>query len=395
MSQNITLPPLALYVHIPWCLKKCPYCDFNSHAFQGNLPEQQYTDRLLADLEHDLHYVQGRELVSIFIGGGTPSLFSPASIERLLAGIAKHLPCSTTMEVTLEANPGTFETAKFRAFRSAGINRLSIGIQSFDRDFLVKLGRVHDDKDARYAAEQVRNAGFDNFNLDLMFGLPGQNVGQARADLETALAYSPPHLSWYQLTIEPNTVFYSHRPRLPEDDLVAEMQEAGCDLLAGHGLQRYEVSAFAASGRQSRHNLNYWQFGDYLGIGAGAHGKITLSDNKQIVRTRKVRQPAGYLDTNNPFTAETTVVPAAELPLEFLMNALRLSDGVDEELFPARTGLALDCIREPLIRLRERELLCKDRLAATGNGLRYLNDVLEQFLPETNKGKRIPVHSPS
>ncbi len=388
------LPPLALYIHIPWCLQKCPYCDFNSHAHQGALPEREYVERLLADLDADSNYVQGRTLEAIFIGGGTPSLFSPGNIGTLLEGIQSRIPFAPDIEVTLEANPGTFETERFRGFRQAGINRLSIGIQSFDPAFLNALGRVHNDSEARLAAAQVREAGFDNFNLDLMFGLPGQHTGQALADLETALSFAPPHLSWYQLTIEPNTVFYNRPPVLPEEDLLGEMQEEGITILANRGLERYEVSAFAVQGRQSRHNLNYWQFGDYLGIGAGAHGKVTHPGTGQVVRTRKVRQPNAYLDAGKALTAETVNVPARELPVEFMMNALRLKDGVDEKIFEARTGLALEGLTKTLIGLRDRGLLQQDRLATTPIGFTFLNDVLAEFLPVANPSPGIiPVKS--
>jgi putative oxygen-independent coproporphyrinogen III oxidase len=389
----MNLPPLALYVHIPWCLKKCPYCDFNSHAFEGELPQRQYVQRLLTDLDADHGYVQGRQLEAIFIGGGTPSLFSPDSIGTLLEGIGARIPFAEGIEITLEANPGTFEVEKFRGFRQAGINRLSIGIQSFDPAFLLSLGRVHDDNEARQAAGQARDAGFDNFNLDLMFGLPGQDTGQALADLETALSFKPPHLSWYQLTIEPNTVFYSRPPALPEDDLLAQMQEEGIALLAGNGLERYEVSAYAARGRQSRHNLNYWQFGDYLGIGAGAHGKVTQPGAGGVIRKRKVRQPAAYLDAGKPLTAESVAVPPAELPLEFMMNALRLKAGVDAALFESRTGLSRDVLEPVLAKLRARRLVQQDRLSTTGPGFSFLNDVLAEFMPEPDQPHGdIPVH---
>jgi len=381
----MNLPPLALYVHIPWCLKKCPYCDFNSHAFAGELPHRNYTQRLLADLDADLGYVQGRHLEAIFIGGGTPSLFSPDSIGTLLEGIGARIPFAEDIEITLEANPGTFEVEKFRGFRHAGINRLSIGIQSFDPAFLLSLGRVHDGTEARQAAGQVRDAGFDNFNLDLMFGLPGQDTEQALADLETALSFKPPHLSWYQLTIEPNTVFYSRPPALPEDDLIAQMQEEGIALLGSNGLERYEVSAYAARDRQSRHNLNYWQFGDYLGIGAGAHGKITQPGAGGVIRTRKVRQPAAYLDPDKPPGAESVAVPPAELPLEFMMNALRLTEGVDAALFESRTGLSPDVLEPVLAKLRARGLVQQDRLSTTGTGFSFLNDVLAEFMPEADQ----------
>jgi len=383
MSQNrLSLPPLSLYVHIPWCLKKCPYCDFNSHAFQGELPEQAYIDSLLADLKRDLRWVQNRELTSIFIGGGTPSLFSPASIERLLSAIEQSVGFSADIEITMEANPGTFEMEKFRDFRHAGINRLSLGIQSFNKNYLNTLGRVHDDVEALTAASNVRKAGFDNFNLDLMFGLPQQGIDEALADLRSALAVEPEHLSWYQLTIEPNTVFYSKPPSLPEDDLLGDMQEAGVELLSAQGFSRYEVSAFSKPNKQSTHNLNYWRFGDYLGIGAGAHGKITLPAEQQIIRTRKIRQPASYLEHTDNTLAGCETITTAELPIEFMMNALRLSAGTEESLFQQRTGLPISEIAGSLQRLRNAGLLRKENLATTDKGFNFLNNVLAEFMPD-------------
>ncbi|MDC1528210.1 radical SAM family heme chaperone HemW [Gammaproteobacteria bacterium] len=383
MSQNrLSLPPLSLYVHIPWCLKKCPYCDFNSHAFQGELPEQAYINSLLADLKRDLRWVQNRELTSIFIGGGTPSLFSPASIERLLSAIEQSVGFSADIEITMEANPGTFEMEKFRDFRHAGINRLSLGIQSFNKNYLNTLGRVHDDVEALTAASNVRKAGFDNFNLDLMFGLPQQGIDEALADLRSALAVEPEHLSWYQLTIEPNTVFYSKPPSLPEDDLLGDMQEAGVELLSAQGFSRYEVSAFSKPNKQSTHNLNYWRFGDYLGIGAGAHGKITLPAEQQIIRTRKIRQPASYLEHTDNTLAGCETITTAELPIEFMMNALRLSAGTEESLFQQRTGLPISEIAGSLQRLRNAGLLRKENLATTDKGFNFLNNVLAEFMPD-------------
>ena len=383
MSQNrLSLPPLSLYVHIPWCLKKCPYCDFNSHAFQGELPEQAYINSLLADLKRDLRWVQNRELTSIFIGGGTPSLFSPASIERLLSAIEQSVGFSADIEITMEANPGTFEMEKFRDFHHAGINRLSLGIQSFNKNYLNTLGRVHDDVEALTAASNVRKAGFDNFNLDLMFGLPQQGIDEALADLRSALAVEPEHLSWYQLTIEPNTVFYSKPPSLPEDDLLGDMQEAGVELLSAQGFSRYEVSAFSKPNKQSIHNLNYWRFGDYLGIGAGAHGKITLPAEQQIIRTRKIRQPASYLEHTDNTLAGCETITTAELPIEFMMNALRLSAGTEESLFQQRTGLPISEIAGSLQRLRNAGLLRKENLATTDKGFNFLNNVLAEFMPD-------------
>lgn len=393
-ASLLCLPPLSLYIHIPWCLKKCPYCDFNSHASTGELPEKAYIEKLLEDLEQDLSYVQGRNLRSIFIGGGTPSLFAPQSIATLLERISRMITFSDDIEITMEANPGTFETEKFALFRQAGVNRLSIGIQSFDQQFLKKLGRVHDDNEARHAAANVRAAGFENFNLDLMFGLPGQDKAQALADLETALSFEPPHLSWYQLTIEPNTAFYSKTPVLPEDDSIGEMHDAGIDLLAGNDMQRYEVSAFSVPGLPSSHNLNYWQFGDYLGIGAGAHGKITFPEENKILRSRKKRQPENYLKSNDTSTAETLVISRAELPLEFMMNVLRLREGCDAQLFEHYTGLPLATVSDKISLLQDRGLLRQDGICATDKGYLLLNSLLEEFLPSVPQHRdNIALHS--
>jgi len=382
-APALTLPPAALYIHIPWCLKKCPYCDFNSHANNATLPEAAYIEKLIADLEQDLPYLQNRKFTSIFIGGGTPSLFSPAGIEKLLTAVEKIVGFASDIEITLEANPGTFELKKFSAFRAAGINRLSIGIQSFQQTFLEKLGRVHSDKEAQLAAKNAMSAGFENFNLDLMFGLPGQSIEDALKDLEMAIACNPPHLSWYQLTIEPNTLFFSKPPPLPNEELVSEMQEAGIDFLSSQGLERYEVSAFSGPGRESRHNLNYWQFGDYLGIGAGAHGKITLPEENRILRTRKLRQPDSYLEQKNP-VAEVVVIQTSELPLEFMMNVLRLSKGCDQILFEERTGLALQKIEPVLTSLRKKNLLRNDRFQTTSKGFLFLDTLLTEFMPGDN-----------
>lgn len=375
------LPPLSLYVHVPWCVRKCPYCDFNSHAQQGELPEADYVARLLDDLRQDLPDARGRSLQSIFIGGGTPSLFSPEAYLTLLREIRTLLPFADDIEVTLEANPGTAEQQKFAGYRAAGINRLSIGVQSFAPEQLRTLGRIHDRHEALRAAELARTAGFDNFNLDLMFALPGQSTEQALADLDQAIGCNPTHLSWYQLTIEPNTEFFSRPPVVPEDDAVAEMQDAGMALLEQHGYQRYEISAYAQPGRQARHNLNYWLFGDYLGIGAGAHGKLTLADGS-IVRTRKTRMPTHYLDRDRNPLVERRTIAHAELPFEFMMNALRLCDGCPTELFPQRTGLPLAGIEPALHRLRQRGLLrpAACSLRASETGLRYLNELLLDFM---------------
>ncbi|MDR0779591.1 MAG: radical SAM family heme chaperone HemW [Pseudomonadales bacterium] len=376
------LPPLSLYVHVPWCLRKCPYCDFNSHQRPEVLPETDYIAALLDDLRTDLPYAQGRELVSIFFGGGTPSLFSAASFTTFLDEVHKIIPCAADIEITLEANPGTFEQERFNAYRRAGINRLSIGIQSFEPAQLLRLGRVHDRSEALRAADIARRAGFDNFNLDLMFGLPGQNLDAALADLRQALACAPTHVSWYQLTIEPNTEFYRRPPTLPGDENVADMQEAGITLLAEHGFVRYEISAYAQANRHSRHNRNYWEFGDYLGIGAGAHGKFTGADGA-IHRTRKTLMPSHYLRGADGRLAQTRMIPVEELPFEFLLNALRLREGVPAALFSARTGLDLDAALGPaLTRLRRDGLLVpgSTRLCTTPRGYNHLNTVLERLL---------------
>jgi putative oxygen-independent coproporphyrinogen III oxidase len=376
------LPPLSLYIHVPWCVRKCPYCDFNSHQREGELPEADYVQALLADLREDLAHAQDRELHSIFIGGGTPSLFSAKAYDTLLTECDKLLPFATGIEITLEANPGTAEQDRFSGFRAAGINRLSIGVQSFDAARLQQLGRIHDGSEALRAADFARKAGFDNFNLDLMFGLPGQTTAQALDDLQTAIGCAPTHLSWYQLTIEPNTEFFRRPPVLPHDDAIAEMQEAGMALLERHGFRRYEISAYSQSHRQARHNLNYWEFGDYLGIGAGAHGKLSLPEKQEILRTRKTRMPAHYLDPARAFTAESKSVPREELPLEFMMNALRLSAGVPTASYTARTGLPLASINEALASLRQRGLLTPDdnRIQPTPTGLLFLNELLLAFM---------------
>jgi putative oxygen-independent coproporphyrinogen III oxidase len=377
----MTLPPLSLYIHVPWCVRKCPYCDFNSHAQHGALPEVEYVARLLEDLRADLDAVQGRSLQSIFIGGGTPSLFSAAAYAGLLEQIDRLVPFASDIEITLEANPGTAEQQKFTGYRADGINRLSIGVQSFNAEHLKVLGRIHDRDEAVRAADFARKAGFDNFNLDLMFALPQQSTAQALADLQQAIACEPTHISWYQLTIEPNTEFFSKPPVVPEDDAVSDMQDAGMTLLANHGYARYEISAYAQQGRQARHNLNYWLFGDYLGIGAGAHGKLTQPDGS-IMRTRKTRMPAHYLDRSRTLLTESRTIPSEELPFEFMMNALRLCEGCPAPLFEARTGLALQQIAAPLAKLRQRGLLLADpqRLQPSETGLRYLNELLLDFM---------------
>ena len=381
-QSGFELPPLALYIHIPWCVKKCPYCDFNSHAAGPTLPEQEYVDALLADLDQDLSQVHGRPLRSIFFGGGTPSLFSAAALGRLLAGVERRIPFAGDIEITLEANPGTFEQAKFRDYRALGINRLSIGVQSFQAAKLQALGRIHDGDEAIRAADMARAAGFDNFNLDLMHGLPDQSIEDALGDLRIAIAQAPTHLSWYQLTVEPNTVFWNQPPVMPEDDILWDIQEAGQALLAEHGYAQYEVSAYAQPGKAARHNLNYWSFGDFLGIGAGAHAKLS-SPQGVIRRSWKTRLPKDYLDPAKSFSAGERLLSAEELPFEFLMNVLRLTDGVASTLFTRRTGLPLTLLAAAREEAEQRGLLHSDpaRLVASREGQLFLNDLLQHFLP--------------
>ncbi|TRO23185.1 radical SAM family heme chaperone HemW [Ectopseudomonas mendocina] len=380
-GESFLLPPLALYIHIPWCVRKCPYCDFNSHVAGPTLPEEEYVDALLADLDIDLQHVHGRQLTSIFFGGGTPSLFSDRALGRLLEGVEQRVGFAPDIEITLEANPGTFEQAKFKGYRALGINRLSIGVQSFQEAKLKALGRIHDGGEAIRAADMARAAGFDNFNLDLMHGLPEQSIEDALFDLRTAISQGPTHLSWYQLTMEPNTVFWSQPPTLPEDDLLWDIQEAGQALLAAEGYAQYEVSAYAKPGKQARHNLNYWTFGDFLGIGAGAHAKLSTPAGR-IQRTWKTRLPKDYLDPAKAFQAGERLLEADELPFEFLMNVLRLTEGAPAELFSQRTGLPLQQLEQARREAERQGLLQADpaRLAATTKGQLFLNDLLQQFL---------------
>ncbi len=379
----LSLPPLALYIHVPWCVRKCPYCDFNSHTLLEALPEAAYIDALLADLDADLVDVQGRTLESIFIGGGTPSLVSADGYQRLLAGIKDRLTLAADIEITLEANPGTFERERFAGFRKAGINRLSVGVQSFDNDALARLGRIHDATEAVRAITTAREVGFDEINIDLMHGLPGQDMATALADIDQALALSPSHLSWYQLTLEPNTAFYSRPPVLPEEDVLADIQDAGQARLEAAGFQRYEISAWSRPGHEARHNLNYWRFGDYLGIGAGAHGKISRpgAQGLEIERRWKVRQPETYLARHHDprgFVAGSRRLSRDEKGLEFLMNALRLSDGVPRPLWQQHTGLDASRLDAHTRAAITRELLHEthSRIQATPLGLRFLNDLL-------------------
>ena len=386
------LPPLALYVHLPWCVRKCPYCDFNSHEARGALPEDAYVDALIADLESTLPSVWGRRVHSIFFGGGTPSLFSARSVDRLLAAIRARLPLEPDAEITLEANPGTFESDKFRDFRAAGVNRLSIGIQSFNPKHLAALGRIHDEREALRAIE-IAHAHFENFNLDLMYALPEQTVADAERDVEAARAARAPHLSFYHLTIEPNTVFFTRPPPLPDEDASAEIGDAVERRLIAAGYEHYETSAYARPGRACRHNLNYWRFGDYLGIGAGAHAKLSFAD--RIVREARTRTPAEYMRRVGAGTqvVERRALGRSDLPFEFMMNALRLAEGFPVSMFAERTGLPIVAAERALAQAEARGLLERnhERIRPTALGRRYLNDLLGLFLPEdreTRKGKR-------
>ncbi|MBL4622380.1 MAG: oxygen-independent coproporphyrinogen III oxidase-like protein [Immundisolibacteraceae bacterium] len=393
VQQFSTLPPLALYIHLPWCEHKCPYCDFNSHpassaSADGSLPQQGYIDALIADLDSHLPQIWGRTLTTIFIGGGTPSLFSPAVIDRLLSEVRQRLPFNDLNEVTMEANPGALEQSKLPGFRQAGINRLSLGVQSFNDDALKQLGRIHDAAQAQKAIEAAQTAGFNSFNIDLMFGLPGesntQTIDQAITDLTTALSYDPAHLSLYQLTLEPNTAFAKQPPALPDDDLIADMQTALHQQLADSEYQHYEVSAFSKPNLACKHNANYWQFGDYLGIGAGAHSKISCAD--KIIRERKIKDPLRYQSAalKGDGRAESRQVDPKELPFEFMLNAMRLQQGVPLSLFGKQTGLPLTTLLPGIERGRELGLIEVDnqQLMPTQQGHQYLNNLIELFLPD-------------
>jgi len=384
MAEPFIPPPLSLYVHLPWCVRKCPYCDFNSHATRGDLPEAAYVEALLRDLTAELPGVWGRTIQTVFIGGGTPSLFSAASIDRLLAGVRALMRVSPDAEITVEANPGTVEADRFAGYRDAGINRLSLGIQSFEDARLTALGRIHGGDEARRAVDIARAAGFDNINLDLMYALPDQTVDDALRDIDAALSFAPEHLSVYQLTIEPNTYFHAHPPTLPDDDTAFAMQQAIEARLAHAGFGHYEVSAYARDKRRCRHNLNYWTFGDYLGIGAGAHGKIT--DHRGITRRAKQRAPGEYLVHAGTERAgvETRELTRADTIFEFMLNAARLNDGFDLELFTERTGLPTDALEPQLQSAINDGLLARggDRISPTAIGRRFLNDLLQRFLSD-------------
>jgi putative oxygen-independent coproporphyrinogen III oxidase len=385
MSAFVT-PPLALYVHMPWCVRKCPYCDFNSHTVPDQMPQQQYIAALLDDLEQDLPVVRSRSLGSIFFGGGTPSLFAPEAIDEFLTGVRARIACDEEIEVTLEANPGTIEHGRFAGYRAAGVTRVSLGAQTFSESQLQRLGRIHGANDIHRAVDELIAAGLDNFNIDLMYALPGQELQHAIDDVRAAIALRPAHLSHYQLTLEPGTVFYHRPPELPDQDASWEMQLACQEVLAVAGFAQYEVSAYARAGRECRHNLNYWRFGDYIGIGAGAHGKLTDVDQGQVIRTIRHRQPREYLRQSGLARAsERRMVAAAELPLEFMLNALRLTEGFDIGDFEARTGISRAEIAATLAAAQARGLLTRtaNRWQPTALGRQFLNDLQSLFLPDT------------
>ncbi|MDG1164627.1 MAG: radical SAM family heme chaperone HemW [Porticoccaceae bacterium] len=377
----LQLPPLSLYIHIPWCVRKCPYCDFNSHQAGSEIPEQAYVRKLIADLRADRHWAQGRKLHSIFFGGGTPSLFSGAAIGEILNAAEQIIGFEQDIEITLEANPGTFEQQKFADFYGAGVNRLSIGVQSFDNSHLERLGRIHNGDQALKAIATARVAGFNNFNIDLMHGLPNQSLDEAMTDIQLAMDNGAQHISWYQLTIEPNTEFYSRPPALPNDDRLAEIQQAGMSQLQDKNFDQYEVSAFALNSQTSRHNINYWQFGDYMGIGAGAHGKVTLPEQGCVIRTNKTRQPDKYLAREGSVIAQNKVIAADEIALEFMMNGLRLKQGVLAEYFSPRTGLDVSNMEAQIKDLQRKGLMAigTERYVTTKLGYQFLNTVLQGF----------------
>jgi len=381
-NLNLTqLPPLSLYIHFPWCVRKCPYCDFNSHEVKGSFDESAYLNAMRADLEAALPLIWGRKIYTIFIGGGTPSLMSAAGLDRLLSDLRTLLPLDGNAEITMEANPGTFEAEKFRSYRQSGINRLSIGIQSFNSKHLAALGRIHDGDEARRAIE-IAQANFDNFNLDLMFALPGQTLEEVREDVETAISFTPPHLSLYHLTLEPNTYFAKFPPAIPDDDLSAEMQDIIHGRMAAAGFGNYEVSAYAQAGRASKHNLNYWNFGDYLGIGAGAHSKISFPH--RVIRQARYKQPKAYMDAvaSGNCVQESLEIPTDEMGFEFMLNALRLQQGFKVNLFQERTGMLLNTIEKELLIAEHKGLLYRDHeiICPTPLGKQFLNDLQQIFL---------------
>lgn len=379
--QNIELPPLSLYVHIPWCVEKCPYCDFNSHALKGIIPENEYIEHLLSDLTSQLEYIQGRTLSSIFIGGGTPSLFSGKGIMKLLDEIKLLIPFSDNIEITMEANPGTAEAERFNQYHQAGITRLSMGVQSFTEDKLLILGRIHNSQEAINAVDYAKKSGFNSFNLDLMHGLPNQTVEQALYDLQKAIELEPPHLSWYQLTIEPNTLYASRPPRLPNDDTLWDIFEQGDKLLQASGYQQYETSAYAKEGFQCQHNLNYWRFGDYLAIGCGAHGKISFPDGR-IKRYSQTKHPRGYMQ--GVYRFQSHEISAEERPFEYFMNRFRLLEAVPKQEFIRYTGLNILSVAEIMAEAKAKDYIIETEMSwqITPHGKLFLNELLELFLPE-------------
>ncbi|MFT5643119.1 MAG: putative oxygen-independent coproporphyrinogen III oxidase [Janthinobacterium sp.] len=377
------LPPLSLYIHFPWCVKKCPYCDFNSHEVRSSFPEEEYLAALRVDLELALPLIWGRKIYTVFIGGGTPSLMSAAGLDRLMSDVRSLLPLDGNAEITMEANPGTFEAEKFKSYRASGINRLSIGIQSFNGRHLQALGRIHDDHEARRAVE-IAQDNFDNFNLDLMYALPSQTLAEARLDIDTALSFAPPHLSLYHLTLEPNTLFAKYPPTLPDDDESADIADMIVERTGSAGFGQYEVSAYAQPGHQSRHNLNYWNFGDYLGIGAGAHSKISFPH--RVLRQARYKQPQAYMEAirnGNPVQQENEI-GRTEMGFEFMLNALRLNGGVAPNLFGERTGLSINTIEKSMDQAEARGLLYRDHkiIKPTALGQRFLNDLQQMFLSD-------------
>ena len=378
----LQLPPLSLYVHIPWCIEKCPYCDFNSHKLRGEIPETEYLNALIDDLKKDLRFVQGRDLFSIFIGGGTPSLISASGIQWLLENIEQLVPFSKGIEITLEANPGAIENQKIADFKTAGITRFSFGVQSFQQEKLTKLGRIHGVEEAKTAARQAHHVGMKTFNLDLMHGLPNQSLEDAMSDLNTAIALKPTHLSWYQLTIEPNTQYFSHPPKLPDDEVLWNIQEHGVKLLAGHGYHQYEISGYSQVGWECQHNLNYWRFGDYLGIGCGAHGKISLPLENKILRTTKIKHPKGYLEPERSYMSDCVSVDKEELTFEYMLNRLRLMEPIPFSEFESYTGLARDVLDKQLEQAVKKGLItvAPDFCQVTPLGHRYLNELLTIFM---------------
>ena len=377
----LNLPPLSLYIHIPWCIKKCPYCDFNSHVATSVIPEADYVKAVIEDLKNDLPWVQGRKLHSIFFGGGTPSLFSGFSIGAILIEAERLIGFENNIEITLEANPGVMDQQNFSDLYAAGVNRLSIGIQSFNDTHLKSLGRVHGSQDALSAIDIAQSSGFSNFNIDLMHGLPNQSIANAINDIEIAVSSGASHISWYQLTIEPNTEFFSRPPLLPADDRLADIQQSGLNIIKKNNYSQYEVSAFARNGQKSRHNVNYWQFGDYLGIGAGAHGKITIPEDNQVLRTTKTRQPKDYLNRVGSPLAKKTEISKEDIILEFMMNGLRLNNGVPTHYLSSRTGVDEKSIKQKVSKLQSQGLMESSalRYQTTSLGYQFLNTVLQSF----------------